>query len=85
MSGLVPVTTNAHSSVEIHDSCNSCCPRFCCWPRRVKQVKPQHSKTMPNLPSTESTTIKVHSASQPSIMQSTDGDWEIKIDGKEVK
>ena len=89
MSGLVPVTTNAHSSVEIDNSCNDCCPSACCWPRRIKYIKPQRNKTMPHLQKIQddelATTIKVHSVSQPSIMQSTDGDWEIKIDGKKAE
>jgi hypothetical protein len=25
------------SSVEINDSCNDCCPRFCCFGRKVKK------------------------------------------------
>lgn len=28
---------NARSSVEINDSCNDCCPRFCCFGRKVKR------------------------------------------------
>lgn len=49
MSGVVPVS--AHSSVEINNSCNGCCPRFCCWPRRMKHhhKHPERTVTAPSL------------------------------------
>lgn len=37
------------TSVEINDSCNDCCPRFCCFGRKVKHHK-RHSKEEPKSP-----------------------------------
>lgn len=78
MSMIPPVNANAHSSVEIDDSCNDCCS--CCWPRRVKKDprRPQVNQSSMNLPSTA---IKVHSVSQPTLTQSAENEWEITIDG----
>jgi len=83
----------ARSSVELNDSCNCtyCCPRVCCWPRKVKKVahhKPVRGQTMPNLKKSDSdieitaTGIKVHTASQPVLTQS--GHWDIVIDGQKI-
>jgi len=81
MSGLVPVNANAHSSVDIEDSCNDCCS--CCWPRRIKSDprRPQRNQTTLDL---NQTTLKVKSASQPTLTQSAEDEWEITIDGRKI-
>lgn len=81
MSGLVPVNANAHSSVEIDDSCNDCCS--CCWPRRIRPDprKPEKALSAPAL-DISATSIKVHSASQPVITKSAEDEWEVTIDGQ---
>ncbi len=79
MSGMIP-PINAHSSVEIDNSCNECCG---CWPRRVKKDfrKPVRGTLEPNM---STTSLKVHSATQPTLTQSAEDEWEITIDGKPV-
>lgn len=81
MSMIPPVS--AHSSVEIDNSCNECCG---CWPRRVRKDfrRPVRSMEQANM---SSTSLKVHSATQPTLTQSATDEWEITIDGEkhEVK
>ncbi len=41
----VPVEANAKTRVEINDSCNDCCPKFCCFGRKVKHHKKRERST----------------------------------------
>lgn len=81
MSGLVPVNANAHSSVEIDDSCNDCCS--CCWPRRIRQDTRRPSRNQ-NMSTVDLTNLKIKSASAPVLTQSATDEWEIMIDGKPI-
>lgn len=85
-----------HSSVELNDSCNctECCPRVCCWPRRVKKVdprKPHKTYMQPHLEKivhdelhmTE-TGIKVHTTSTPQLTQSGHFEIDIKLPQKAI-
>ncbi len=92
---MTPVgQVEGHSSVELHDSCNctECCPRVCCWPRKVKKVdprKPQRREMAPHLEKivhdelhmTE-TGIKVHSTSAPTLTKSGHFELDLKIPQK---
>lgn len=73
----------ARNSVELVDSCNctECCPRTCCMPWGRKVIKHKDSKpTSTDHIDINATSIKVHSATQPTLTES--GAWEIEIDGK---
>lgn len=80
MSGLVPVNATANSTVDIEDSCNDCCS--CCWPRRVRSTPTTLRRQ--DASNVNLTSLKVHSASQPSITQSAENEWEIQIDGRRI-
>ena len=73
----------ARSSVELIDSCNcnECCPRACCWPRRVVKHKTPHLHPVHENPTVDPHTItQVHTVSMPVLTES--GAWEVEIDGK---
>lgn len=87
MSGLIP-PVNAHSSVEIDNSCNNCCG--CLGFRRVKrqQTPLQHHKPIskPELIGGDVTgaaltdnALKAHNVSVPTLTES--GQWQVEIDG----
>ena len=65
------------SSVEIFDSCNcnQCCPRSCCWPRRVVHHKPKREDTKVS----PQQFTRTHTVSMPIL--TNDGQWEVEIDG----
>jgi hypothetical protein len=45
----VPVKAEARTSIEIENSCNGCCPKFCCFGRKVKH----HKHPQANIPRAE--------------------------------
>ena len=68
----------ARSSVELIDSCNcnECCPRACCFPRRVvRHKKPVHENPIVD----PQAITRTHNVSMPVLTQS--GAWEVEIDG----
>lgn len=67
----------ARSSVELTNSCNcnQCCPRGCCWPRRVVHMQPKHEN--PVVPPKDFT--RTHTVSMPILTDN--GEWEVEIDG----
>lgn len=74
---MTPIEAKARSSVELTDSCNcnECCPRACCWPRRVVHRKPVHEN-----PAISPSSITItHKVSMPVLKET--GEWEVEIDG----
>jgi len=87
-----PLSVSANPSTAVSDSCNcaSCCPVSCCMPvrgRRVRKANPHHQshetradRAGSDIEIRSETTMKVHTAAQPTLQP--DGSWEIEIDGK---
>lgn len=78
MSGFIP-PVNAHSTVEIENSCNGCCTG--CFPRRhrIKQTPHTHHKPIRHGEQLNDEALKTHKVAAPVLSES--GQWSVEIDG----